>query len=328
MTRASGEVDGERLPKEAYYVCQTMFRSDPQIHIIGHWNYPAGTKKSIYVVSNCSDVELFVNGKSLGHGKVSEHYLFTFENVAWEPGEIKAVACKDGKEIISESKHTVGPPVALKLTPILGPDGLQANGSDVVLIDVEAVDANGERCPTFQQRVDFDISGPGIWRGGYNSGKTNSINNKYLDLECGINRVAVRSTETPGRHHRHRSWRGSQAGDDHHLQPEFCGRKWLCAAKTAVAAAARFGETCFYNSQAFDRHRRKSGYGTFFSPRFPIPVPRPPSGSGKTRRMVRGFMPTVILFSVSCRHRLQAATGCRRRTRTSFTAQWICWIFR
>ena len=198
VARASGEVDGVRLPKEAYYVCQAMFRSDPQIHIIGHWNYPTRTKKNVYVAANCDDVELFVNGKSLGHGKVSDHYLFTFENIAWEPGEIKAVGYKDGKEIISESKHTVGSPVALKLTPIIGPDGLQANGSDIALLDVEAVDANGERCPTFQQRVDFDISGPGIWRGGYNSGKTNSINNQFLDLECGINRVAVRSTETPG----------------------------------------------------------------------------------------------------------------------------------
>jgi beta-galactosidase len=60
------------------------------------------------------------------------------------------------------------------------------------------MDANGERCPTFQQRVDFECTGPAIWRGGYNSGKTNSINNKYLDLECGINRVAVRSMLQPG----------------------------------------------------------------------------------------------------------------------------------
>lgn len=198
VTRASGEVDGARLPKEAYYVCQTMWRNDPQIHIIGHWNYAAGTKKTIYVTSNCGDVELFVNGKSLGHGKNSNRYLFTFDDVAWQPGEIKAVGYKNGKAVVSESKHTVGPAVALKLTPILGPDGLQANGSDIALLDAEAVDARGERCPTFQQRVDFDISGPGVWRGGYNSGKTNSINNKFLDLECGINRVAVRSTDEPG----------------------------------------------------------------------------------------------------------------------------------
>jgi beta-galactosidase len=69
----------------------------------------------------------------------------------------------------------------------------------VALLDVEAVDANGERCPTFQQRVDFDCSGPGIWRGGYNSGKINSINHLYLDLEGGINRVAVRSTLESGK---------------------------------------------------------------------------------------------------------------------------------
>ena len=46
VARASGEVDGVRLPKEAYYVCQTMFRDDPQVHIIGHWNYPCGNKKN------------------------------------------------------------------------------------------------------------------------------------------------------------------------------------------------------------------------------------------------------------------------------------------
>jgi beta-galactosidase len=46
--------------------------------------------------------------------------------------------------------------------------------------------------------VDFDVSGPAVWRGGYNSGKTNSVNNPFLDLECGVNRVAIRSTATPG----------------------------------------------------------------------------------------------------------------------------------
>jgi beta-galactosidase len=92
----------------------------------------------------------------------------------------------------------VGPAVALRMTPITGPQGLLADGSDVVLIDVEAVDAKGDRCPTFQQRVDFEVSGPGVWRGGYNSGKTKSTNNTWLDLEAGVNRVAVRATRTAG----------------------------------------------------------------------------------------------------------------------------------
>jgi beta-galactosidase len=202
VARAGGEVDGVRLPKEAYYVCRTIFRDDPQVHIIGHWTYPAGTTKTVYVTSNAEDVELFVNGRSLGHGAVSDRYLFTFTDVAWEAGEIKAVASVGEKAVATvvatQTKHTAGPAVALRMTPITGPGGLRADGSDIALMDLEAVDEKGERCPTFQSRGDFEIEGPGVWRGGYNSGKTKSTNNTWLDLEAGINRVAVRATRTPG----------------------------------------------------------------------------------------------------------------------------------
>jgi beta-galactosidase len=77
----------------------------------------------------------------------------------------------------------------------------------MALIDFEVVDAAGERCPTDDARVDFtwnstgravSATGPAIWRGGYNSGKTNSTNNLYLNTEGGINRVAMRSTLMPG----------------------------------------------------------------------------------------------------------------------------------
>jgi len=68
----------------------------------------------------------------------------------------------------------------------------------VALIDVEVVDAQGRRCPTDEARVDFAVSGPVIWRGGFNAAKLDSTNNLYLDTECGINRVAIRSTLTPG----------------------------------------------------------------------------------------------------------------------------------
>jgi beta-galactosidase len=198
VCRAGGEVDGVRLPKEAYYVCRVMFRPEPLVHIIGHWTYPPGTKKTVYVASNTDAVELFINGRSLGRGKVSDRYLFTFPDVAWEPGEIRAVGYVGDKPVVSESKHTVGPAVALRMTPITGPGGLRADGSDVALIDVEAVDSKGERFPTFQKRVDFETEGSATWRGGYNSGKINSVNNPYLDLECGINRVAVRAGREPG----------------------------------------------------------------------------------------------------------------------------------
>jgi len=93
---------------------------------------------------------------------------------------------------------TAGAPAAIKLTTIVGPMGLQADAGDIALIDVEVVDAKGQRCPTDDARVDFTCTGPGIWRGGYNSGKTDSTNNLYLNTELGINRVAVRSTLAPG----------------------------------------------------------------------------------------------------------------------------------
>jgi beta-galactosidase len=199
VARTSGEVDGVRLPKEAYYVTAAMFRDDPQVHLIGHWSYPVGTKKTIYVASNGDNVELFLNGQSLGHGKISNRYLFTFADIAFVPGELKAVASRAGQVIATATEHTVGAPVALRLTPLVGPGGVIADGADIALFDVEAVDAKGDRVPTFQQKVDFDFTGPGTWRGGYNSGKINSTNHTSLDLEAGINRVAVRAGRTAGK---------------------------------------------------------------------------------------------------------------------------------
>jgi beta-galactosidase len=125
-------------------------------------------------------------------------YVFAFPNVEFAPGSLKAVGSNDGKPAAQEELATAGPPARIKLTPIAGPLGLQADGQDVALIDVEVVDAQGRRCPTDDARVDFTVAGPGVWRGGYNSGKIDSTNNLYLNTECGINRVSVRSTRAGG----------------------------------------------------------------------------------------------------------------------------------
>ncbi|WP_170309859.1 glycoside hydrolase family 2 protein [Seonamhaeicola maritimus] len=194
VTRASGEVDAVRLPKEAFYALKAMWRPEPQIHIIGHWNYNEGTKKDIFVVSNTAGVKLYVNGKLIGVNKTPKSgYLYTFKNVEWEAGEIKAEGIIDNEVRVTQTKTTAGKPAALKLTPITGPKGWRADGSDIALIDIEVVDAEGRRCPLAKGRVDFTVDGPAIWRGGYNSGKENSTNNLYLDIEAGINRVSVRS---------------------------------------------------------------------------------------------------------------------------------------
>jgi len=211
----SGKVDGVRLPKEAYYVYRVMQGETPDIHIIGHWTYPTNTVKTVYVAaSHCDRVELFLNGKSLGVAKQpcdfvdtfngddrnmgNTGYIYAFTNIAFAPGTLKAVATRGGQTVAQQQLQTAGEPYAIKLTPHTGPKGLQADGSDVALIDFEVVDAKGNRCPTDEARVDFDVSGPGIWRGGINAAKLDSTNNRYLDTECGINRVAIRSTLTPG----------------------------------------------------------------------------------------------------------------------------------
>jgi len=200
VCRVSGKVDAVRLPKEAYYLYRVMQSDTPDIHIIGHWTYPDKTVKTMYVAANnCQSVELLVNGKSHGVvSKPSNGYIYAFPEVAFEPGVIKAVATAEGKVVAQHEIQTAGPASAIKLTPYTGPGGLQANGSDVAFFDVEVVDAQGRRCPTDEARVDFKVEGPVIWRGGYNSGIVKSVNNLYLSTECGINRVAIRSTLTPG----------------------------------------------------------------------------------------------------------------------------------
>jgi len=221
VLRVSGKVDGVRLPKELFLVSRVMQSEKPDIHIIGHWNYPADTKKTIYVAAaHCDRVELFLNGKSLGVADKPHKFvdtfggrtmgsaemaagtdtgcIYAFPDAAFVPGAIKAMATKDGKVVAQQEIQTAGEPKAIKLTLHTGPSGLQADGSDVALIDFEVVDAQGRRCPTDEARVDFAVAGPAIWRGGLNSAKLDSTNNLFLDTECGINRVAIRSTLTPG----------------------------------------------------------------------------------------------------------------------------------
>jgi beta-galactosidase len=201
VCRVSGKVDAVRLPKQAYYVYRVMQNSAPDLHLIGHWTYPTNTVKTVYVAANhCESVELLVNGQSLGQcGTPINGYIFAFTNVAFAPGKITALGRAAGKVVAQDELETAGEAKQLKLTPHVSPAGLLADGSDVAFFDVEVTDALGRRCPTDEARVDFKLEGPARWRGGYNSGKANSINNLWLDTECGVNRVAIRSTRAAGK---------------------------------------------------------------------------------------------------------------------------------
>jgi beta-galactosidase len=203
--RRSGEVDPMRMPKEGFWVHQVMWDGwvdveRPRAHIIGHWNYPARTKKDVYVVSSADRVELFLNGKSHGHGRQSSRFLYTFENVEWQPGELKAIGSDDkGAKLCEAVQHTSGEATAIRLKTMTAPAGMKADGADAALIEVEVVDAQGLRCPTNLNLIEFGLTGPVEWRGGIAQGPGNYILAKTLPVECGVNRVLVRSTTQAGR---------------------------------------------------------------------------------------------------------------------------------
>lgn len=203
--RRSGEVDAMRIPKDGFYAHQVMWDGwvdveRPRAHIIGHWNYAAGVVKPVTVVSSAERVDLYLNGKLLGSGKQSSRFLFSFESVAWQPGELKAVGYDaNGKQVCEQVLRTAGAPAALKLSATTAPNGLKADGADLALVQVEVVDANGRRNPVALDMVSFKLEGQAEWRGGIAQGPDNYILARELPVEGGVNRVLLRSTTQAGK---------------------------------------------------------------------------------------------------------------------------------
>jgi len=166
---------------------------------MGHWNYKAGTVKNIYVASSADQVELFINGKSKGFGKQQYRFLYTFKDIEFRSGLIKAVGYDvAGNQICTAEKKTAGEPKSIRLTVHTAPDGLLANGADLALIDVEVVDENGDRNPIAFNMIDYELEGPAEWRGGIGQGPDNYILATSLPVELGVNRVLIRSTLKAG----------------------------------------------------------------------------------------------------------------------------------
>ncbi len=203
--RRSGVVDPMRLPKASYFAHGAMWdgwvdTETPGIYIIGHWNYGDGVVKPVNVVSGAESVELFLNGRSLGLGERSHGFLFSFGDVAFEPGELLAVGYgDDGGECCRASVRTAGEPRALRLLAHLDPCGWRADGADMALLEVEVVDSAGARCPVATDTVRFEVDGPAEWRGGIAQGEGNFILSRDLPVECGVNRALLRSTATAGK---------------------------------------------------------------------------------------------------------------------------------
>jgi len=148
---------------------QSHWRPDyDMVHILPHWNWEGnkGDTVPVFVYTNGDEAELFLNGKSLGkkakkpQSLVSkERYRLMWMDVTYEPGELKAVAYKEG-EIIGEAVvKTAGKPYSIKLTP--DRQTIEASGDDLSYVMVEAYDKDGNLCPLAGNMVNFEISGPG-----------------------------------------------------------------------------------------------------------------------------------------------------------------------
>lgn len=202
--RRSGDTDPMRIPKDSYFAHQVMWNGwvdteNPRLHIVGHWNYEPGVVKPVYVVSNTDSVALFLNGKPMGQAQRDYHFLFTFDKIAFTPGVLEAVGYNDGKEAARMQLRTAGKPAKLNLAAIQHPKGWKADGADLVLLQVEVVDAEGNRCPLANDLIHFTVEGPAEWRGGIAQGPDNYILSEKLPVECGVNRALLRSSVTAGK---------------------------------------------------------------------------------------------------------------------------------
>jgi hypothetical protein len=218
--RRSGVVDAMRVPKDVFYAHQIMWNGwvDIEAHgtyICGHWNYENPNAemlhaaslpdnpfaKDVMVVSSGEKVELFVNGKSQGFGERSVGFLFTFPNIQWEAGVIEAVSYDaNGKELSRAKKETAGKAEKITLRLMTAPDGFKADGADLALVEIEVIDREGRRCLLDNSMIAFDLQGEGEWRGGIAHGEEgNYILEKQLPVECGVNRVLIRSTKKAGK---------------------------------------------------------------------------------------------------------------------------------
>jgi len=149
------------FPKDVYYYYQSWWTDKPVLHIFPHWNWPGkeGQEIDVWCYSNCKQVELFLNGQSLGK-KATPQLSHLEWKVKYEPGTLSVKGYdKDGDVIAETSVETTGEPAAVVLEPDL--TTLAVNGGDISLVTVKIVDAQGHVVPVATNAVTFSVTGAG-----------------------------------------------------------------------------------------------------------------------------------------------------------------------
>ena len=156
-----GIIDLCGFPKDRYYLYQARWRADlPMAHILPHWNWAGreGEVTPVHVYTSGDRAELFLNGKSQGVRDRSkgEHRL-VWNEVRYEPGEVRVVVTKAGKPWAEARRETTGAPAALRLS--LDRPEIRADNLDLAYLTVEVVDAQGRVVPTSADRLAFAAEG-------------------------------------------------------------------------------------------------------------------------------------------------------------------------
>ena len=158
-----GIVDLCGFKKDRFYIYQARGRPDlPMAHILPHWNWPerANQNVPVHVYTSGDEAELFLNGKSLGRKKKGEfQYRFRWDEVVYEPGELKVVAYKNGKVWAEETVKTTGAAAGLAMQADRAV--IKADGQDLSFVTVKIVDKNGLMVPRSKNPMRFEISGAG-----------------------------------------------------------------------------------------------------------------------------------------------------------------------
>ncbi len=153
-----GIIDIAGFPKDIYYMYQSEWTDKTVLHIFPHWNWTPGKTVDVWAFYNHADeVELFLNGKSLGVKKKEGDDLHIMWRVKFEPGTLKAVSRKDGKVVLTREIHTAGKPAKIEL--VADRKNIKADGKDLSFITVKILDKDGNVVPDADNLVNFKISG-------------------------------------------------------------------------------------------------------------------------------------------------------------------------
>ena len=169
-----GIVDLAGIPKDSYYMYQSRWRPDLDVlHLFPHWNWNEGDDVDVWAYfNNADEVELFLNGESLGTKKPEDGSYHVWWRVPFVPGELVAVSRKDGKEVKRDSVRTASEPYAIRLTP--DRSEINADGTDLSYVAVEVVDKDGNLCPLAENEIVFEVDGAGF-NAGVDNGSPTSL---------------------------------------------------------------------------------------------------------------------------------------------------------